>query len=138
MKIIRTLFFVGLIAISLVSFRQITAEESSRTLARPYTLSDTLKIDPESGMIEDANLMMVKGQCTACHSSKLILQHRFTRAGWLDRIRWMQKYHKLWDLGASEKVVLDYLEKYYGPESAAKASIFRRAPLKPVEWYKLD
>lgn len=138
MKTIRTLFFIGLITVGLVSFRQISVGQSSTSLVRPHTVADTLKIDPESGLIEDANLIMVKGQCTACHSSKLILQHRFTRAGWLDRIRWMQKYHNLWDLGESEKVVLDYLETYYGPESAAKARIFRRAPIKPVEWYKLD
>lgn len=101
-------------------------------------LADTGKIDTETGLINDPGLMMVKAQCTSCHSSKLILQHRFTRAGWLERIRWMQKYHKLWDLGESEKVVLDYLEKHYGPETAATANTFRRQPLKNIQWYKLD
>lgn len=101
-------------------------------------MADTIKIDAETGMINDPNLMLVKSQCTACHSSKLILQHRFTRDGWLERIRWMQKYHKLWDLGESEKVVLDYLEKHYSPQSAGAKVYSRRAPLKTVNWYKLD
>ena len=91
----------------------------------------------ETGLINDQNLMMVKSQCLACHSSKLILQHRFTRAGWQERIRWMQQYHKLWDLGESEKVVLDYLEKNYGPSSAGATVYARRAPLKAIQWYKL-
>ncbi len=100
------------------------------------SVADTLKVDRESGLIDDPNLMMVKAQCTACHSSKLILQHRFSRAGWQERIRWMQKYHKLWPLGDSEKVVLDYLEKHYSPLTTTKNGS-RRAPLTDIRWYKL-
>ncbi len=100
--------------------------------------TDTARIDAETGMIDDPNLMMVKAQCIACHSSKLILQHRFTRAGWLDRIRWMQQYHKLWDLGESEKVVLDYLEKHYSPANPLNNNVFRQKSLPTAKWYKLE
>ncbi len=72
---------------------------------------DTLKKDTQTGLIEDENLYMVKAQCTSCHSSKLILQNRFTRDGWKQKIRWMQAKHNLWNLGDTEKQVLDYLEK---------------------------
>ncbi len=109
---------IGAVVIGLASFRTNSVTPNTRT--QPVLSADTLKKDTESGLIDAPNLMMVKAQCTACHSSKLILQHRFTRAGWLDRIRWMQKYHKLWDLGESEKVVLDYLETYYSPVSAVR------------------
>jgi hypothetical protein len=101
--------------------------------ASQVALTDTLKKDVQTGLIADANLYMVKAQCTSCHSSKLILQNRFTRDGWKQKIRWMQAKHNLWDLGETEKQVLDYLEKYYAPT----ASIARRAPLKDVKWYKL-
>ncbi|GAB3705424.1 hypothetical protein GCM10027592_37890 [Spirosoma flavus] len=134
MKVITLSFFIGLVSIAMLSFRTTSPRQLS---VSANVAMDTVKNDPESGLALDASLTMVKAQCTACHSSKLILQHRFTRAGWLERIRWMQKYHKLWDLGESEKVVLDYLEKHYGPQSAQVTISPRRAPLKDIQWYKL-
>lgn len=120
-----------LLLTGLASFRDLLSP--ARTQAG--MTADTVKIDRESGLIDAPNLMLVKAQCTACHSTKLIMQHRFTRAGWTERIRWMQKYHKLWDLGETEKPVLDYLSMHYGP-SPTKAQ-GRRAPLPPVRWYSL-
>lgn len=96
--------------------------------------TDTLKKDVQTGLVDDENLYMVKAQCTSCHSSKLILQNRFTRDGWKQKIRWMQAKHNLWELGDTEKQVLDYLEKHYAPT----ASVARRAPLKDIKWYKLE
>ena len=97
-------------------------------------LADTIKKDTETGLVVDENLYMVKAQCTSCHSSKLIIANRFTRDGWKQKIRWMQANHNLWELGDTEKQVLDYLEKNYSPT----ASVARRAPLKDIKWYKLD
>lgn len=131
MKLLHLFVPVSLLFIGLASFRDVPALELTQTT----TLADTVKIDRESGLIDAPNLMLVKAQCTSCHSTKLIMQHRFTRAGWTERIRWMQKYHKLWDLGETEKPVLDYLATHYGP-SPAKAQ-GRRAPLAPVKWYSL-
>ncbi len=133
---IKIAFLIGAVLIGLASFRTNSVTQYSST--QPILRADTLKKDAESGLVDAPNLMMVKAQCTACHSSKLILQHRFTRAGWVDRIRWMQKYHKLWDLGESEKVVLDYLETYYSPVSMYDKNTFRRAPMKEAKWYKLE
>lgn len=96
--------------------------------------ADTTKKDPETGLIVDENLYMVKAQCTNCHSTKLITANRFTRDGWKQKIRWMQANHNLWELGDAEKPVLDYLEKNYSPT----ASVARRAPLKDIKWYKLE
>ena len=135
MKGLKIVFLLGAVLIGLVSFR--TNSVTHYSTLEVLSSADTLKKDAESGLVDAPNLMMIKAQCTACHSSKLILQHRFTRAGWLDRIRWMQKYHKLWDLGESEKVVLDYLETYYSPVSMYDKNTFRRAPMKEVKWYKL-
>jgi hypothetical protein len=134
MYIAKFMFLVGACFISMVSFRTASIIYPPTV---PAFVADTVKIDAETGLANDPNLMMVKSQCLACHSSKLILQHRFTRTGWQERIRWMQKYHKLWELGESEKVVLDYLEKHYGPQTAVHVQS-RRAPLKDIKWYKLD
>jgi hypothetical protein len=95
---------------------------------------DTLKKDTETGLLVDENLYMVKAQCTSCHSSKLIIANHFTRDGWKQKIRWMQANHNLWDLGETEKQVLDYLEKHYAPSAA----VARRQPLKDIKWYKLE
>ena len=97
-------------------------------------LADTTKKDTETGLMVDQNLYMVKAQCTSCHSSKLIIANRFTRDGWKQKIRWMQANHNLWDLGETEKQVLDYLEKHYAPT----ATVARRQPLKDIKWYKLE
>ncbi|TDE12739.1 hypothetical protein [Dyadobacter psychrotolerans] len=97
-------------------------------------VSDTLKKDKETGLIVDKDLFMVKAQCTSCHSSKLIIANHFTRDGWKQKIRWMQANHNLWDLGETEKQVLDYLEKYYAPTQ----TVARREALKDIKWYKLE
>ncbi|PWJ59577.1 hypothetical protein CLV98_102411 [Dyadobacter jejuensis] len=94
---------------------------------------DTLKKDAESGLYMDENLHIVKAMCSNCHATTIISQNKFTREGWLEKIRWMQANHNLWELGETEPVILDYLEKYYGPSK----SYSRRAPLTDIEWYRL-
>ncbi|CAG4989618.1 hypothetical protein DYBT9275_00328 [Dyadobacter sp. CECT 9275] len=128
-------FLSALLAICLLTgFVSIRPAAGIGTVNQTVSLSDTLKKDPETGLYEDKNLYMVKAQCTNCHSTKLIQQHRFTRDGWKQKIRWMQANHNLWNLGETEVQVLDYLEKYYAPSS----TIARRAPLKDIKWYKLN
>lgn len=97
-----------------------------------YQTADTLQLDKETNLVIDERLTLVKAQCTACHSSKLILQSHLTRDGWRQKIRWMQRTQKLWDLGESEPVVLDYLAKYYGPEERSFDG--RRLPLPKQKW----
>lgn len=101
-----------------------------------YIQSDSARKDPETGLALDDQFMLVKGQCTACHSSKLILQSHFSREKWVERIRWMQQTQKLWDLGESEPAILAYLTKHYGP--LERTFDGRRQPLKAVKWYKLS
>lgn len=90
--------------------------------------------DVQTGLIAGEGLELVKGHCTACHSSALILQNRFSREGWLKKIVWMQETQGLWDLGEQEAPILDYLEAYYSPEPPKG----RRIPLSDIEWYQLN
>lgn len=92
-------------------------------------------LDAETGLALDPNLMLVKAHCTGCHSPKFITNTRLKRDEWQERIRWMQRNHKLWDLGEAEKTVLDYLEKHYSP---SKTAYSRREALRNVKWYKLQ
>lgn len=91
-------------------------------------------LDPETQLVLGTGFEIVKGNCTNCHSSALIIQNRFTREGWKAKIEWMQETQGLWPLGESEDVILDYLAEHYAPE----AYVGRRAPLKDIEWYELD
>ncbi len=108
-----------------------TDNPAPRLLTLASSVQDTL--DTETGLVIDNQLTMVKAQCTGCHSSKLILQNRFTRDGWKEKIRWMQRTQKLWDLGEAEPVVLDYLTKHYGPLPSHFDG--RRMPLTGVKWH---
>lgn len=90
--------------------------------------------DVETGLLADEGLSLVKAHCTACHSSALILQNRFNRETWKSKIEWMQETQGLWDLGANEPIILDYLAANYAPEEFRG----RRKPLENIQWYKLD
>jgi hypothetical protein len=90
------------------------------------------EIDSISGLVIDENFELVRGQCTACHSAKLITQNSATREGWEQMIRWMQRDQGLWDLGTNEPLILDYLSEHYGIKQQG-----RRAPLTNIEWYSL-
>lgn len=90
-------------------------------------------IDPESGLLVDEHYQLVANTCGGCHSTKLVTQNRATREGWKELIVWMQETQKLWDLGNNEPLILDYLEKNYGPTKKG-----RRAMLTDIEWYALE
>jgi hypothetical protein len=128
------LFIAAILGMGLLAFQPdhtLSKEKSQNiTIQNPI---DTTKFDPETGLIVDENLYMAKAQCTSCHSAKLVTSNNFSRDGWKQKIRWMQANHNLWELGDAEKIVLDYLEKNYGP----KVSTARRAPLKDITWYDL-
>lgn len=94
---------------------------------------DSVKFDPNTGLIKDVGLDLVTAHCSGCHSTKLIYNFRASKEGWLDKIRWMQKTQKLWDLGESEPIILNYLSKNY----PAVDKDTRREPLKTINWYRL-
>ena len=124
---------IGLFAAAISKSKKHSLITARAAPSSAYSLIDST--DAATGLALDPNLSLVKAQCMGCHSPMLILQHRFTRDEWLSKIRWMQRNHKLWDLGETEKPVLDYLAKYYAPNQSAYS---RREPLRNVKWYKLE
>ncbi|MDH5598437.1 MAG: cytochrome C [Cyclobacteriaceae bacterium] len=104
-------------------------------------VSSSIVIDSEfkdgihipTGFKQGSGVEQVIITCTACHSSKMVTQNRATREGWESMIRWMQQTQNLWDLGENEKIILDYLEKYYSPEKLG-----RRKNLEEPDWYVLQ
>jgi len=90
-------------------------------------------IHVETGLIDAAGLTLVVQNCTGCHSSKLIIQNKMNLAGWTSTIKWMQETQNLWDLGANEQPILEYLANNYAPKKKG-----RRANLNAIEWYELE
>ncbi len=95
-----------------------------------YKIEDGIHL--KSGLIADEGYKLVFQTCGGCHSLKLVSQNRATKEGWIETIRWMQETQKLWDLGANEEIIVQYLAKNYGIKKKG-----RRANLSNVEWYAL-
>ena len=89
-------------------------------------------IHVKTGLIDDEGLMTVVYNCTNCHSAKLVTQNRMNKERWAATIDWMQETQNLWDLGANEEIIIDYLVKNY--PSSKKG---RREALTVTDWYEL-
>lgn len=84
-------------------------------------------IDPATGLKMTGDWELVRSNCTACHSSKLITQQRGSAQHWLTLIRWMQQTQNLWQFDPdTEQRIITYLAKNYPPGNAQ-----RRAALPP-------
>ena len=85
------------------------------------------QIDPVTGFKMAGDWELVRGNCTACHSAKLITQQRGTAEQWLAMIRWMQKKQNLWQFDPdTETRIVAYLAEHYPPDAAR-----RRAAIAP-------
>lgn len=59
--------------------------------------------------------------CSACHSMKLVTQQGLTRADWAEVLVYMVEEHEMAELDEEdEKLVLDYLGKFYGRDRLAR------------------
>ncbi len=82
------------------------------------------EVDSATGLVLAPGFELVSTQCIVCHSSRLIIQNRADRKGWISMIRWMQETQGLWPLGTQEDSIIDYLATYYAPRPSG-----RRPPL---------
>lgn len=121
---------------SILTFINASFKEKEKLIGNEVPLvqaDSTIKIDSNTGLIIGEGLDLVTAHCTGCHSSKLITQFHTDKNGWLEKIRWMQQKQKLWDLGAAEPIILEYLAKNYPPSD----KIIRRGNLEIKNWYEL-
>lgn len=85
--------------------------------------------DPLTGLKMIGDWQLVRSQCIACHSAKLITQQRASRGQWLAMIRWMQKSQNLWAFEPDvEQRIIAYLAENYPP-----AADRRRAAIPPAQ-----
>ncbi|PPK88883.1 hypothetical protein CLV84_1857 [Neolewinella xylanilytica] len=129
----RAIGILGLLTMAALAVTRCTDEDTGPqpTEAKASRIVDGLDMD--TGLIAEGEYLLVKGNCLACHSAKLVTQNRATREGWSQMIDWMQEKQGLWDLGPQREPILDYLATYYAPDESG-----RRPPLENIEWYKLD
>jgi hypothetical protein len=71
-------------------------------------------LDPATGLKLAGNWELVRANCTACHSARLITQQRGSADHWLKLIRWMQATQNLWQFPADvEQKIVAYLARHY-------------------------
>ncbi|MGB5626236.1 MAG: hypothetical protein WBM61_10920 [Woeseiaceae bacterium] len=89
-------------------------------------------IDPATGFKMSGDWELVRGNCTACHSAKLITQQRGTAQQWLTMIRWMQKKQNLWQFDpGTESRIITYLADNYPPDAAQRRAAIPRELMPP-------
>ncbi len=89
--------------------------------------ADEVELDPFTGLKKTGDWEIVRNNCIACHSTKLITQQRGSAKQWLDMIRWMQAKQNLWQFDAeTEQRIVTYLAENYAPSADR-----RRAPIPP-------
>ena len=85
------------------------------------------EIDAFSGFPKTGDWELVRANCIACHSPKLITQQRGTAEQWLSMIRWMQAKQNLWQFDPDvERRIVGWLAENYPPSEDR-----RRAPIPP-------
>jgi mono/diheme cytochrome c family protein len=85
-------------------------------------------LDPVTGLKMAGDWEIVRANCVACHSSRLITQQRGTSQQWLTMIRWMQEKQNLWAFDPdTESKIIAYLAENYPPSDA------QRRPAIPPE-----
>ena len=63
----------------------------------------------------------VFGLCGPCHSMKLVTQQGLSRSTWEEVLVFMVEEQEMAELDPEdEKLVLDYLTKFYGPDRLAR------------------
>ena len=91
-------------------------------------LAEEPGIDAFTGFPMTGDWELVRANCIACHSPKLVTQQRGTAEQWLSMIRWMQEKQNLWEFEPDvERRIVAYLAEQF-PPSADR----RRAAIPPA------
>ena len=90
--------------------------------------ADGPELDAFTGLKMAGDWELVRANCIACHSPRLITQQRGTADQWLNMIRWMQAKQNLWAFEPEvEQRIVGYLAEYYPPQEDR-----RRAAIPPA------
>jgi hypothetical protein len=105
--------------------RRLTLAGTLLLLAAASSVAEEPALDAFTGLKMAGDWELVRNNCVACHSAKLVTQQRGSKEQWLKMIRWMQKSQNLWQFDPdTESRILSYLAEYYPPREQS-----RRAPI---------
>ena len=108
-------------------FFRTTVAGVAAILIASTTVADEPEIDAFTGFRKTGDWELVRANCIACHSAKIITQQRGTAAQWLAMIRWMQEKQNLWQFEPqTEEKIVAYLADNYPPQDDR-----RRAAIPP-------
>ena len=97
----------------------IDAAQPSRALEA--AVAATSSADEYEGLPPGSGRDEVLGLCGACHSMKLVTQQGLSRSTWAEVLVFMVEEQEMAELEPEDEVlILDYLEKFYGPERLAR------------------
>jgi len=100
--------------------------------------AEDIEQDPFTGLAMVGDWELVRSNCIACHSARLVTQQRGDQNQWLAVIRWMQKKQNLWEFDAdTESRIISYLAENYPPQDAQRRRAISR-DLMPPNPYAAD
>ena len=90
------------------------------------------ELDSATGLKMTGDWELVRNNCVACHSPKLITQQRGTESNWLSIIRWMQATQNLWQFDPdTEARIVHYLAENYPPDASRRRAAIPRSLMPP-------
>jgi hypothetical protein len=96
------------------------------------SLAAAPELDPATGLKMTGDWELVRNNCVACHSPKLITQQRGTESNWLSIIRWMQATQNLWQFDPdTEARIVHYLAENYPPDASRRRAPIPRSLMPP-------
>lgn len=101
-------------------------------LASALTAAGEPELDPYTGLKMTGDWQLVRNNCIACHSARLITQQRGSADQWLGLIRWMQNKQNLWQFEpATEVKIVSYLANNYPPQADRRRAAIPRELMPP-------
>jgi mono/diheme cytochrome c family protein len=94
--------------------------------------AEDVELDPFTGFAMVGDWQLVRSNCIACHSARLVTQQSGSASQWLDVIRWMQKKQNLWEFDPlTEAKIVAYLAENYPPKTAQRRAALPRELMPP-------
>ena len=101
-------------------------------LAAAVVLADEPELEAFTGLKKAGDWELVRNNCVACHSARLITQQRGSKEQWLAMIRWMQKSQNLWQFDPdTEARIVGYLAEYYPPRQQSRRALLPAELMPP-------
>ena len=95
-------------------------------------VAEDAELDAYTGLKMSDNWELVRNNCIACHSPKLITQQRGSAGQWLNMIRWMQAKQNLWQFDPdTEQKIINYLAANYPPQEDRRRAAIPQELMPP-------